>query len=122
MEKEKVIELIAGRIMDERRKHPLLEWDKIAAAKIYSQWIEYFKETNKWISVKDELPPINVPVLCYQKNKHAQFRKLVLGFDGKAFKDFYNGSDDYILFMDGNYPFITHWMSLPNRPMLTPEA
>lgn len=121
MEKEKVIELIAGRIMDERRKHPLLEWDKIAAAKIYSQWIEYFKETNKWISVKDELPPINVPVLCYQKNKHAQFRKLVLGFDGKAFKDFYNGSDDDILFKDGYYNFITHWMPLPNRPISTTE-
>ena len=122
MEKEKVIELIAGRIIDERRKHPLLEWDKIAAAKIYSQWIEYFKETNKWISVKDELPPINVPVLCYQKNKHCQFRKMVLGFDGKEFKDFYNGKDDDILFEDGNYLFITHWMSLPNRPILTPEA
>lgn len=122
MEKEKVIELIAGRIMDERRKHPLLEWDKIAAAKIYSQWIEYFKETNKWVSVNDELPPINVPVLCYQKNKHCQFRKMVLGFDGKEFKDFYNGNDDDILFEDGNYPFITHWMMLPNKPISTTEA
>lgn len=71
----------------------------------------------KWISVKDELPPINVPLLCYQKNKNCQFRKMVLGFDGKEFKNFYNGNDDDILFEDGDYKYITHWMRLPNKPL-----
>jgi phage host-nuclease inhibitor protein Gam len=44
MEKQKVIDLIAGRIIDEYRKHQLLEWNKIAAAKIYSQWFDFLNE------------------------------------------------------------------------------
>jgi len=44
MTKEEIINLIAGRIIDESRKHPNLEWHKIAAAKIYTQWTEFFKE------------------------------------------------------------------------------
>ncbi len=41
-----IINLIAGRITDEYRKHPSLDWAKIAATKIHNQWIEYFK-TNR---------------------------------------------------------------------------
>jgi len=47
MESARVIELIAGRIMDEYRKHPTLDWAKIAAIKIHDQWIEYFMSANK---------------------------------------------------------------------------
>lgn len=39
---EEIIKLIAGRIHDEYRKHPTLEWHEIAARKLYSQWKEYF--------------------------------------------------------------------------------
>ena len=44
MSKEEQIDLIAGRIIDEYRKHPLLEWNKIAASKIHSQWFEHYAE------------------------------------------------------------------------------
>jgi hypothetical protein len=49
MEKEKVIELIAGRIIDEYRKHniSIADWNMIAAAKIYSQWFEFLNEQIK---------------------------------------------------------------------------
>lgn len=44
MSKEEQIGLIAGRIIDEYRKHPLLEWNKIAASKIHSQWFEHYTD------------------------------------------------------------------------------
>lgn len=44
--KEENINLIAGRIMDEYRKHPLLDWNIIAARKIHSQWFEYYENQN----------------------------------------------------------------------------
>lgn len=44
MSKEEQIDLIAGRIIDEYRKHPLLEWNKIAASKIHSQWFEHYTD------------------------------------------------------------------------------
>lgn len=51
MTKEETIKLIAGRIMDEFRKHVshIEDWPKIAAAKIYTQWNEYYLK-----SVTDE--------------------------------------------------------------------
>jgi hypothetical protein len=58
MEKEKVIELIEGRIIDEYRKHPDLKWNLIAAQKIYGQWFEYLndqiKELDKKLLEKDK--------------------------------------------------------------------
>jgi len=45
--REENINLIAGRIIDEYRKHPDLEWYKIAASKIHSQWFEYYENQNK---------------------------------------------------------------------------
>ncbi len=47
MEKEEVIKLIAGRIEDEHRKHPDLNWEKIAAGKIYSQSFEFYQSENE---------------------------------------------------------------------------
>jgi hypothetical protein len=53
MEKEKVIELIASRIIDEYRKHniSISDWNMIAAHKIYSQW---FAVLNEQITEKDK--------------------------------------------------------------------
>lgn len=51
--RDKEINLIAGRIMDEYRKHPSLEWNKIAASKIHSQWFEYFSKQTK--ALTDEI-------------------------------------------------------------------
>jgi len=45
MSNEKTIELIKGRIMDEYRKHPDLDWAEIAAKKIYSQWNAFYEAT-----------------------------------------------------------------------------
>jgi hypothetical protein len=53
MEKEEIINLIKGRIEDEQRKHPLLDWSRIAAAKIYTQWFEYFNNENKDLSLEE---------------------------------------------------------------------
>ena len=44
---EEAIELISGRIMDEYRKHQSLDWAKIAARKIHSQWFEYYNQQNQ---------------------------------------------------------------------------
>jgi hypothetical protein len=52
MDKEEVIKLIKGRIEDEYRKHPLLDWARIAAGKIYTQWFEYFNNENKELQNK----------------------------------------------------------------------
>lgn len=46
MQKEQAIALIKGRIKTEQEKHPELDWQEIAARKIYSQWSEYFKSIN----------------------------------------------------------------------------
>ena len=42
MEKEEIINLIKGRIEVECRKHAKLDWARIAAGKIYTEWFEYF--------------------------------------------------------------------------------
>ena len=47
MEKEEIINLIKGRIEDECRKHGTLDWSRIAAIKIYSEWFEYFNNENQ---------------------------------------------------------------------------
>ena len=52
MEKEEIINLIKGRIEDEQRKHPLLDWSRIAAAKIYTEWFEYFNNENQELKAK----------------------------------------------------------------------
>lgn len=51
--KEDIVKLIKGRIMDEYRKHPLLDWSQSSASKIYSQWFEYFN--NEIQSLKEQL-------------------------------------------------------------------
>jgi hypothetical protein len=55
MDKEEVIKLIKGRIEDEYRKHPLLDWARIAAGKIYTQWFEYFNNENKDLSLEETI-------------------------------------------------------------------
>ena len=51
--RDKEINLIAGRIIDEYRKHPDLNWSLIAAQKIYSQWNEYYNQQTK--ALTDEI-------------------------------------------------------------------
>jgi len=55
--KDEQIDLIAGRIIDEYRKHPLLEWNKIAAAKIHSQWFDYLNQQTK--ELQEQLAVLN---------------------------------------------------------------
>lgn len=47
MEKGEIINLIKGRIEDECRKHAKLDWPRIAAGKIYTEWFEYFDNENQ---------------------------------------------------------------------------
>lgn len=42
MDKDTSISLITGRITDEYKKHPKLNWSRIAAGKIYTEWSEYY--------------------------------------------------------------------------------
>lgn len=44
--REKIIESIKSRIDSEHRKHPLLDWSRIAASKILSN-LEYFYDITK---------------------------------------------------------------------------
>lgn len=39
LNKEQIIAMITQRIKDEHRKHPLINWQEIAAAKIYDSFI-----------------------------------------------------------------------------------
>ena len=52
MEKGEIINLIKGRIEDEQRKHPLLNWSRIAAIKIYTEWFEYFDNENQELQAR----------------------------------------------------------------------
>ena len=52
MEKEEIINLIKGRIEDECRKHAKLDWSRIAAGKIYTEWFEYFDNENQELKAK----------------------------------------------------------------------
>jgi len=40
MEKEEAVQLIKSRIISEHKKHPSLDWETIAAMKIYSELFE----------------------------------------------------------------------------------
>ena len=56
MSKEKEIELIKGRILDEYRKHTDLDWAEIAARKIYDQFNFYYETEIKSLqSERDRL-------------------------------------------------------------------
>jgi len=52
MEKEEIINLIKGRIEVECRKHAKLDWSRIAAGKIYTEWFEYFDNENQELKAK----------------------------------------------------------------------
>ncbi len=54
MEKDQAIALIKGRIMDEYRKHPQLDWADIVARKLHEQWNEYFKDNQSLEEVGDD--------------------------------------------------------------------
>ncbi len=102
------INLIAGRIIDEYRKHPDLDWNLIAAKKLYSQWSDYyFKEANQWINVNESLPNENQYVLLYGLGN----RMITALFTKGKFMCYELVSE--MLEEAGN---ITHWMPLPNKP------
>lgn len=61
---------------------------------------------NRWISVKDRLPPIGLRVLVYACH----------GVHGGDIIDIEYRVDDTFWSEDGVYSSITHWMSLPEAP------
>lgn len=75
IEEQKEKDLIAGRIIDEFRKHSsnIEDWHKIAASKIHSQWKEYFTKQGYQTAMEDKLnefptPPIQKPKLAPSVN------------------------------------------------------
>ena len=66
MEKEEIINLIKGRIEVECRKHAKLDWSRIAAGKIYTEWFEYFNNENQ--ELRDEIIELKEEVKCLNKN------------------------------------------------------
>ena len=70
MLKEEIINLIKGRIEVECRKHAKLDWPRIAAGKIYTEWFEYFNNENQ--ELKDKITQLQKDVEYWQgelKNK-----------------------------------------------------
>jgi hypothetical protein len=88
MSKEEQIDLIAGRIIDEYRKHPLLEWNKIAASKIHSQWFEHYT---------DEIAKLKASKS--EANEAVEFMEWVIKneyyYDGKKWKKDFCGKDKF---------------------------
>ena len=99
MEKEKVIELIAGRIIDEYKKHcnTINDWNKIAASKIYSQWFEYLNdqitELDKKILIEKECNAMLLKQLI-EKDKEIESLKERVIFLNEAHNDLINTSKD----------------------------
>lgn len=83
--KEEKINLIAGRIIDEYRKHHSLEWHKIAASKIYSQWFEYYDQQSKFFL--EEIERLKQSIEAYKlEEKSYKSRITELQSDIKRFK------------------------------------
>lgn len=65
--------------------------------------------TYKWISVKNRLPEIGVPVLCLKKSKECFVGSYAGG----------NYSDNYAAFKHSDVNMaigVSHWMPLPELP------
>lgn len=99
MNREDIITSIKNRIESEHRKHPDLDWTRIAAGKIYSQ---HFEMT----SVNDKLPKADQIVLCY-------------GMGKRWFTALYQ-MDTFLIFNDDlefeEAEYVTHWKALPEYP------
>jgi hypothetical protein len=75
---------------------------------------------NKWISVNDKLPlkdkSNDIECLCFD-NYHNQVRVLVFNVYHNCWDD--ESGDDF--YTDAIGSRVTHWMPLPNKPILTTE-
>lgn len=89
MEKQQAIALIKGRIIDEQLKHSNLDWQEIAARKIYSQWFEYF-ENEKNEALKKLLQNISDTFLNEEnlKKAYTESDRVVFQAIGETIKNF----------------------------------
>lgn len=92
MESNKIKDLIAGRILDEYHKHKELEWHKIAANKLYSQWKEFYesekdKEIAKWKELYEDLSNSNDFGTKCLIEKEKEISELKLIISGKTFSN-----------------------------------
>ena len=62
IDKELIIRSIKDRIITEREKHPYLDWELIAAYKIYDS-VNYYINEYSWVNPNDELPKYYKPVI-----------------------------------------------------------
>ena len=89
------------------------EFDTVA-----NQIINLFN--NQWISVNDKLPlkdkNNDIECLCFDEY-HNQVRVLVFNVYHNCWDD--ESGDDY--YTDAIGGKVTHWMPLPNKPILTSE-
>ena len=67
-----------------------------------------------WIKVEDEKPEEGIIVLAYQPNDEAQeYEMMIVCYTlGK----FVSVEDMGLNMVNGHFPYITHWMPLPEKP------
>jgi hypothetical protein len=91
MEKEEIINLIKGRIEVECRKHGTLDWPRIAAGKIYTEWFEYFDNENQ--ELKDKISQLEKDVEYWQGEfDHWHKQAMEMADELKKLKEIINGS------------------------------
>lgn len=79
------------------------------------EYAKPFKQS--WISVEDEKPEINLPVIIYLPEAPCQFQCQIAAYDGNLFRPFSNKKRK-LLKINSYYEMesITHWMPLPEPP------
>lgn len=93
------------------KKYEHLEttFDYLAFEEKYKEFEMVLNVNGKWISVKDELPEINEPILFTGKN--------TFGNRYPAQKGYFSGDEWYSSgLIDNCSDGVTHWMPLPEPP------
>ena len=72
----------------------------------------------KWISMKDELPPIYEDIILCNKNKQISTGYVDKYKDGGLYiTDYYDANDDDFLYIsEHSFDEYTHWMKMPSPP------
>ena len=110
MAKEKLDKIAKRYAQDELKDNHGQVEDIVAAA--FLNGIDYAEHHPRWISVEDELPPLNQDVLVVFGTNQDD----AIGMDRIIQNIENNGYEDWELFTG-----ITHWMPLPQAPKIGGE-
>lgn len=77
-------------------------------------------ENNGWISVEDNQPKLNIPVLTYDKQNDTQMVAILKYMSDGDFceKEWNYWEDVNGNELDTDYHSITHWQPLPHLPVI----